>query len=55
MKAGSVTGNSFVMSDGFSGVGIKVVTAGAPGVSANEYVTILGAAGFDGTRVIYKK
>lgn len=56
VKAGSITANSFVISDG-SDDGIKVVTEGAPGVSAGQYVSVRGAAGTDtdGSRVVYRK
>ena len=53
--SGSVTANSFVISDGSEGNGVKVVTQGAPGVSGGEYVVVTGAAGTDGGRVIYRK
>jgi len=55
VKAGSITANSFVLTDGSDDAGIKVVTQGAPGVSAGQYVSVVGAAGYDGARVIYKK
>jgi len=46
-------GNTFFISDGSDGVGIKVIVDGAPGVSAGDFVTVRGAAGFDGARIIY--
>ena len=56
VKPGSVTGNSFVLTDGSDSAGIEVLTQGPPGVSDGDYVTLTGAAGFqDGARVIYRK
>lgn len=52
---GDPTETGFVLSDGADPVGITVITNGLPGVTAGQFVTITGAAGFDGTRVIYKK
>lgn len=52
---GSVAQDSFVISDGADGAGIKVITTGAPNVSDGEFVVISGAAGYDGVRVIYRK
>lgn len=54
VKSGSVTGNSFVITDGSDASGIKVMTQGAPGVSEGQFVTVTGAAGFDGGAVIYR-
>lgn len=48
------TGNAFWITDGSDPTGIKVICDGAPGVIAGQYVTIFGAAGRDGDRVIYK-
>lgn len=55
VKEGSVTGNSFVITDGSGSTGIKVVTKGAPEVNPGEFVTVTGAAGYDGARMIYRK
>ena len=55
VKAGSVTTNSFVITDGSDEEGIKVITIGSPGVSPDTYVTVTGAAGKEaGKRVIYQ-
>ena len=55
VKTGSITGNSFVITDGSDDSGVKVITFDPPGVSQGEFVTVAGAAGYDGARVIYKK
>ena len=56
VKAGSVTTNSFIITDGSDDEGIKVITIGLPGVSPDTYVTVTGAAGREnGNRVIYRK
>jgi hypothetical protein len=55
VKAGSVTDNSYVITDGSDEAGIKVMTPGAPGVTEGQYVTVMGAAGFDMSRVIYRR
>ncbi len=52
---GSVSSNSFVISDGTDSSGIKVVTEDAPNVSEGDYATVSGAAGSDGSRVIHTK
>jgi hypothetical protein len=55
VKAGSLIGNSYVIVDGSDTAGVKVMTAGAPGVSEGDFITVSGAAGLDAGRVIYKK
>ena len=55
VKIGSVTTNSFIITDGSDEAGIKVITLGSPGVSGGEFVLVDGAAGHDGARVIYRK
>ena len=56
VKAGSVTANSFIITDGSDEEGIKIITSGSPGVSPGAYVTVTGAAGIEaGKRVIYRK
>ena len=55
VKAGSIAGNSFVITDGSDETGIRVVTPAAPGVTEGEFVTVVGAAGCDNARVIYKQ
>lgn len=52
---GSITSNSYVLSDGDGGPGVKVITQGAPGVTENAFVWLTGAAGWDAGRVIYKR
>lgn len=46
--------NVFWITDGSTATGIKVICDGAPGVSAGQYVTVCGAAGFDDATVIYR-
>lgn len=54
VKRGSITSNSFVISDGSGTDGIKIITEGAPEVTEGEFVTITGAAGVDGgSRIVY--
>ncbi len=55
VKPGSVTPNSYVITDGSDDSGIRILTAGAPGVSEGEFVSVTGAAGFDGVRVVYRE
>jgi hypothetical protein len=55
VKVGSVTGNSYVITDGSDEAGIKVITPGSPGVTEGQYVTVVGAVGFDTSRVIYRR
>jgi len=55
VKAGSIIGNSYVITDGSDEAGIKVMTPGSPGVTEGQYVTVTGAAGLDGSRVIYRE
>ncbi len=51
VQAGSVTGDSFVISDGSAP--ITVVTDGSPSVTSGQFVVIDGAAGFANGRVVY--
>ncbi|MCC6483550.1 MAG: hypothetical protein IT209_01780 [Armatimonadetes bacterium] len=51
--AGSVTPNSYVLSDGSGSAGVRVVTPGTPSVSEGDLVKVTGAAGYDSGRVIY--
>ena len=53
VKPGSITSQSYVVSDGSNPAGIRVITHSAPGVNENQFVTVTGAAGLIGTRVIY--
>ena len=55
VKPGSIIGNSYVLTDGSNDAGIKVITPGAPGVTENEFVTVIGAAGLDGVRAISRE
>jgi len=52
VKAGSIVGNSYVITDGSDQEGIRVVTPGAPGVIEGQFVAVVGAAGYDGSRII---
>lgn len=54
VRAGTVQAHSYVISDGASDAGIKVITQGAPGVVEGAFVTVVGACGRDGQRVIYR-
>lgn len=45
----------FRITDGSDAAGIKVSYEGPAGVASGSYVTIFGAAGSDGARVIYRK
>ena len=54
VKTGSIIGNSFVITDGSDDSGIKIITFDAPGVTEGEFVTVTGAAGSDGARVIFR-
>jgi hypothetical protein len=45
-------GNSYVITDGSDQEGIRVVTPGAPGVIEGQFVAVVGAAGYDGSRII---
>jgi len=53
VKAGSVGANSFVLTDGSDGTGVRVITRTAPVVTEGGFVVVTGAAGFDSARVIY--
>lgn len=56
VQAGSITVNSFVISDGSDSAGIRVITKSTPTVSEGDYVSVSGAAGYeDGQRAIYMK
>ena len=55
VKAGSITANSFVITDGSDANGLKVMTSGEPGVVEDQFVIVTGAAGFDSGRVIYRR
>ena len=55
VKRGSITGGSFVLTDGSDNLGIKVITNGAPGVAEDEFVVVEGAAGWEDGRVIHGK
>jgi len=55
VKPGSITGNSFVVTDGSDETGITIITTGAPGVVENEFVKVEGAAGWESARVLYLK
>ncbi len=55
VKPGSVTADSFVVTDGSDGAGIRVITNGAPAVVDGQFVTVTGAAGTDDGRVVYAK
>ena len=50
---GSVAENRFYITDGSDSAGVKVITAGVPGVSDGELISVSGAAGWEGERVIY--
>ena len=50
---GTITSNSYVVTDGSDGVGIRVVTQSAPTVTAGEFAVISGALGYDGGRAMY--
>ena len=54
VKPDSVTGNSYVITDGSDDVGIKVVTEGPPTVIPGEFVVVTGAVGNNGGRVLYQ-
>lgn len=51
----SVTDSSFIISDGSDDTGIGVVTSGIPAVNEGDFVIVSGAAGLDGSRIIYQK
>lgn len=53
VQPGSIMANSYVISDGSLGPGIRVITSTYPSVSESQFVIVTGAAGFDGSRVIY--
>jgi len=55
VKPGSITGSSFVLTDGSEGAGIKIITTDAPGVTENEFVKVEGAAGWESARVVYRR
>jgi len=56
VRPGSITGSSFILTDGSDATGIKVLTQGSPAVSDGDFITITGAAGSDdGARMIYRK
>ena len=55
VMTGSLTDTSFIISDGSDGTGIGVVTSGIPAVSEGDFVIVSGAAGLDGSRIIYQK
>lgn len=50
---GSLSANSYILSDGSDENGIPVITIGAPTVTEGDFVTVTGAAGYDAGRVIY--
>lgn len=52
---GSVTDSSFRITDGSDDLGIKIVTRARANVSDNQLISVSGAAGWDGERVIYLK
>ena len=51
---GSITINSYVITDGSDDVGIRVVTQVAPTVNEGDFVVITGALGIDSVRVLYE-
>ena len=51
---GSIFSNSYFVTDGSDLNGIKVVTPGTPAVAEGEFVTVTGAAGYNGGRAIYE-
>lgn len=51
--AGSVTSNSYRVTDGSDEQGVLVVTQDSPSVGEGEFVIVRGAAGFDSGRVVY--
>ena len=55
VMTGSLTDTSFIISDGSDGTGIGVVTSGIPAVNEGDFVIVSGAAGLDGSRIIYQK
>ena len=56
VKSGSVTSSTFRIVDGADEAGIKVVTQGAPGDVAGQFVSVAGrAAGFDGERAAHAR
>ena len=52
---GSVIGNSFLLTDGSNGTGVKVITQGTPGVSDNQFIIVTGTAGYENGRILYKE
>ena len=55
VKSVSQTDGSFILSDGSSDAGIRVVPVVSSGVTGGQFVRVNGAAGFDGSRVIYTR
>lgn len=49
VKAGSVAADSFVLSDGATSTGLKIITDAPPGVTDGQFVTVTGVMGFDGS------
>ena len=45
VQPGTIQSNSYVISDGWSGSGITVITQGTPTVTAGSLVNVTGAAG----------
>ena len=54
VKPGSITTNSYVITDGSDEVGIRVVTQAAPTVNEGDFVVVTGAPGTDSGRVLYE-
>ncbi|MEI6914900.1 MAG: hypothetical protein WCL39_07200 [Armatimonadota bacterium] len=52
---GTVGPNSYNITDGSSKRGIKIVTPSTPAVQPGSTTSVTGAAGFEGTRVIYTR
>ena len=56
VQPGTIKANSYVISDGWSGSGITVITPGTPTVTEGSLVNVKGAAGLSSSqRVIYSQ
>ena len=53
VRPGSISGNSYVVTDGSDEAGIRVVAQVASFVNEGEFAVISGALGYDGGRVLY--
>ena len=53
--SGTVGPESFRITDGSDETGLEIKTYGPPGVADGEFVTVTGAAGWEGRRVIHRK